>query len=108
MTKTRERNPRYFYGWNIVAASFMAQLAYAEQHSSVLGLFFRPLQTEFGWSRTALAAIQTIARAAEALTAPLVGPLADRDNSNQRPLAILPLSQRNRSHWLHLYGQPGH
>ncbi|MBI2980580.1 MAG: MFS transporter [Chloroflexi bacterium] len=87
MTKTRERKPRYFYGWNIVAASFMAQLAYAEQHSSVLGLFFRPLQTEFGWSRTALAAIQTIARAAEALTAPLVGPLADRYG----PRALMPI-----------------
>ncbi|MDP3880206.1 MAG: MFS transporter [Dehalococcoidales bacterium] len=72
------KKPRYFYGWNIVAAAFLAQIAYAEQHSSVLGLFFRPLQNELGWSRTALAAIQTIARVTEALAAPFVGPLADR------------------------------
>lgn len=78
MAGAAKKKARYFYGWNIVAASFMAQLSYAEQHASVLGLFFRPLQSEFGWSRTALAAIQSIARGTEALTAPIVGPLIDR------------------------------
>ncbi|MFC2005376.1 MFS transporter [Chloroflexota bacterium] len=78
MTATTGRKPRYFYGWNIVAASFLAHLAYAEHHSSLLGLFFRPLQREFGWSRSALAAVQAIARATEALAAPFVGPMIDR------------------------------
>lgn len=72
------KKPRYFYGWNIVAASFMAQLAYAEHFSSMLGLFFRPLQNEFGWTRSALAGVQSVARVLEAMTAPLVGPLIDR------------------------------
>lgn len=78
MTDKTEKKPRYFYGWNIVAASFSAQLAYAEHHSSMLGFFFKPLQNEFGWSRSAIAAVQTIARVTEALFAPLVGPLIDR------------------------------
>ena len=69
---------RYFYGWNIVAASFMAHLAYAEQFSSTLGLFFKPFQSEFGWSRTQIATVQTISRVVEAGTAPLIGPLVDR------------------------------
>ncbi len=69
---------RYFYGWNIVAASFMAHLAYAEQFSSTLGLFFRPFQREFGWNRTQIATVQTISRVVEAGTAPLIGPLVDR------------------------------
>ncbi|MDP2718937.1 MAG: MFS transporter, partial [Dehalococcoidia bacterium] len=72
------KKPRYFYGWNIVAASFLSRLAYAEHHSSMLGQFFKPLQNEFGWSRTALAAVQTIARVTEAVTASIVGPLVDR------------------------------
>ena len=33
----------------------------------MLGLFFKPLQGEFGWSRSALAAVQTIARTIEAV-----------------------------------------
>lgn len=56
----------------------MAHLAYAEQFSSTLGLFFRPFTAEFGWSRTQIAAVQTISRVVEAGTAPLVGPLVDR------------------------------
>ena len=74
----RRRRGRYFYGWNIVAASFMAHLAYAEQFSSTLGLFFRPFTAEFGWNRTQIATVQTISRVVEAATAPLAGPLVDR------------------------------
>ncbi|MFC1535113.1 MFS transporter [Thermodesulfobacteriota bacterium] len=84
---TTTSKPRYFYGWNIVAASFLANLAYAEHFSSILGLFFKPLQNEFGWSRTALAATQTIARMTEALIAPMVGPLIDRYG----PRALMPI-----------------
>ena len=75
--KTSKR-PRYFYGWNIVAASFLAHLAYAEHYSSTLGLFFRPLNAEFGWRRFQIAVVQTIARGMEAVAAPMVGPLIDR------------------------------
>ena len=56
----------------------MAHLAYAEQFSSTLGLFFKPLTAEFGWTRTQIAIVQTISRFVEALTAPLIGPLVDR------------------------------
>jgi len=61
-----------------VGASFLAHLAYAEHHTSVLGLFIRPLQSEFGWSRSGIAAVQTFARFTEAAIAPLLGPLIDR------------------------------
>lgn len=56
----------------------MAHLAYAEQFSSTLGLFFRPFTAEFGWNRTQIATVQTISRVVEAATAPLAGPLVDR------------------------------
>lgn len=72
------KKPRYYYGWNIVGASFLAHLAYAEQFSSTLGLFMRPLKAEFGWSRSQIALVQTMARIVEAVTAPFVGPLIDR------------------------------
>jgi MFS family permease len=72
------RRGRYFYGWNIVAAAFSANLAYAEHYTSVLGLFVKPLQDQFGWSRSAIAVVQTIARVTEAVVSPICGPLVDR------------------------------
>ncbi|MEK7778424.1 MAG: MFS transporter [Chloroflexota bacterium] len=70
--------PRYFYGWNIVGASFLANIANAEGNSSLLGLFFTPLHREFGWSRTAVSGIQSFNRLLEGLISPLVGPIIDR------------------------------
>ncbi|MDO8750358.1 MAG: MFS transporter [Dehalococcoidia bacterium] len=70
--------PRYFYGWNIVGASFLAHIAYAEGNSSILGLYFNPLHREFGWSRTVVAGVQTVNRLLEGLISPLVGPTLDR------------------------------
>jgi OFA family oxalate/formate antiporter-like MFS transporter len=77
-TKATRKKPRYFYGWNIVGASFLAHLSYAEHHSSVLGFFMRPLNQEFGWSRTQVALVQTIARFVEAGVSFYVGPLIDK------------------------------
>ncbi len=83
----RHIKKKFFYGWNVVAASFLANLAYAEHHSSMLGFFFKPLQNEFAWRRTAIAGVQTIARVTEALVAPAVGPLIDRHG----PRVLMPI-----------------
>ena len=56
----------------------MAHLSYAEHHSSVLGFFMRPFKQEFGWSRTQVSLVQTIARFVEAGITVFVGPLIDR------------------------------
>ena len=78
VTATTGKKPRYFYGWNIVGASLLAHLAYAEHQLTMLGFFFKPFQNEFSWSRSAIAAVHTIARLVEALVAPVIGPLIDR------------------------------
>jgi OFA family oxalate/formate antiporter-like MFS transporter len=86
-TPGTRKKPRYFYGWNIVAASFMAHLSYAEHHSSVLGFFMRPFNHEFGWSRTQVAMVQTIARFVEAGLSFFVGPIIDRHG----PRLLMPI-----------------
>ncbi len=86
MPETPNR-PRYFYGWNIVIASFLAHIAYAEHNSSLLGLFFNPLKEEFGWNRTSVSAVQSLARVVEGLVAPFLGPLIDRHGP--RPLMVV-------------------
>ena len=70
--------PRYFYGWKIVGAAFLSRFSFASGNASVLGLFFTPLNSEFGWSRTAIAAVLSLARLFEGLTSPLLGPIIDR------------------------------
>jgi MFS family permease len=51
-----------------------------------LGLFVQPLQAEFGWSRAAVSTAATFEQFGVALSAPLVGRLADR--IGVRPIAI--------------------
>ena len=70
--------PRYFYGWKIVGAAFLSRFSFASGNASVLGLFFTPLNSEFGWSRTAISAVLSMARLFEGLTSPLLGPIIDR------------------------------
>ena len=82
-----KKRPRYFYGWNIVFASFLAHLSYAEHHSSVLGFFMRPLNQSFGWSRTEISVVQSIARFVEAGASFFVGPVIDKHG----PRLLMPL-----------------
>lgn len=51
-----------------------------------LGLFVKPLQAEFGWSRAAVSGAATFQQLGIFLSAPLIGRLADR--IGLRPLAI--------------------
>lgn len=78
MTATTGKKARYFYGWNIVIASVLAEVPFVEHMSSTLGLFFKPLREEFGWSRSALAGVQTVGRVVEAASAFAIGGLVDR------------------------------
>ena len=77
-TSNTPKRPRYFYGWNIVGATFLSQLSYLQHFSSVLGFFMRPLNKEFGWSRTQVSMVQTIAVSVEAVIGFFIGPLIDR------------------------------
>jgi MFS transporter, OFA family, oxalate/formate antiporter len=69
---------RFFYGWYIVAAGFLANIAYSEQFSASYAVFIQHLGASMGWSRTSLAGVKTVGRLTEAIIAPLLGPLIDR------------------------------
>src|SRR5437773_5449620 len=68
----------FFYGWYIVGAGFLANLAYSEQFAAAYGVFIYHLGTNMGWGRTLLAGVKTTGRLAEALAAPMIGVLVDR------------------------------
>lgn len=62
----------------MVAASFLANIAYSEQFSASYGVFIYHIGATTGWGRTVLAGAKTVGRITEALLAPFVGPLVDR------------------------------
>lgn len=72
-----------------------------------LGLFVKPLQAEFGWSRAAVSGAATFQQLGIFLSAPIVGRLADRIGVRPlaiasyvaMPLALVALSQAGPSVW---------
>ncbi len=70
-------NRRFFYGYIVVAASFFT-IFLMHGTSSTYGIFFNPLQTEFGWSRTMVSGAHSLAFFLEGLFAIMVGSLTDK------------------------------
>ena len=73
---TLPAKPRIFYGWYVVAACFLANVAYAEQFNASYGVFMYHLSQETGWGRALLSGVKSIGWFAESAVAPFVLTLA--------------------------------
>jgi sugar phosphate permease len=67
----------FYYGWFIVALSFLANLTAAGIRSAP-SVLIHPLEAEFGWSRTAIASAASLNLLLLGLFAPIGGWLIDR------------------------------
>jgi MFS family permease len=67
----------FFYGWFIVALSFLATLVSAGIRAAP-SVLIHPLEAEFGWSRTAIASAASLNLLLYGLAAPVGGWLLDR------------------------------
>src|SRR5919198_1996999 len=74
---TPPRADRLHYAWVVLAATTFVLLT-AGGVRAAIGVFIKPLEAEFGWSRTALSFAVAISIALYGLTGPVVGRLADR------------------------------
>ena len=83
-----EKEGRFFYGWVIVIVSFLAEFVYGVGTSYVFGIFFKPMSTEFGWTRAATAAGLSISRICGGLVGPIIGPLVDMKHGARLLLVI--------------------
>lgn len=70
--------PRIFYGWYIVAVSFLCWFAADAYGWYTFGLFLGPMSTELGWNTTTLTGALTMRMVIAALLGPLIGTLADK------------------------------
>ena len=72
------RQPKFFYGWTIVAVGFLAHIASAFSISSTLSVFLKPLSEDLGISRGVFSLVRSGEILVSAVAAPLVGSLIDR------------------------------
>ena len=69
---------KIFYGWWIVAAGTFVIAINSSVYYYGMAVFFTPLIQEFGWSRTALSGVFSIARMQAGIAGPLAGMAIDR------------------------------
>jgi MFS family permease len=73
------RRPRgVFYGWWLAGLTAVTLALVISPIFQGIGVFFFALERDFGWSRAALSMAFSLARAAEAVIAPMAGYLTDR------------------------------
>src|SRR5436305_1077485 len=70
--------PRFYYGWVIVAVSFVAEMTAFGAGSASLAVFLRPMSTDLGWSRTTLTFALTVQSLGNIVVSPIAGRLIDR------------------------------
>lgn len=81
-----------YRGWAVVLASMLAMM-FGPSTVAVLslGLFIRPLELDFGWSRTQIALASSIVSYTVMLVSPLQGYLTDRFGARAVILPCIPL-----------------
>src|SRR5258705_13308249 len=78
----------FYYGWFIVALSFLANLTAAGIRSAP-SVLIHPLEAEFGWSRTAIASAASLNLLLLGLFAPIGGWLIDPGGARRGILGCL-------------------
>ncbi|MFI5396950.1 MAG: MFS transporter [Candidatus Binatia bacterium] len=83
MTSLRHTVRSSFYGWWIVAGSFLILFIAVGVGLYAPPVFLVPLQEHFGWSRAAIAAGSAIAAVVSGMVSPLVGAWIDKYGSRK-------------------------
>lgn len=78
-SKFMKNSPRFFYGWIIVAVSFLS-LFFSLGVRVSFGVYYVAILDEFGWTRAHTAGAFSLAMCVHALISPLSGYLIDRFN----------------------------
>ena len=78
----------FYYGWFIIALSFLAYLA-ASAVRSAPSVLIHPLEKEFGWGRTAISSAASLNLLIYGLMAPVGGWLLDRFGSRRVVIGCL-------------------
>jgi len=72
-----DKKPNYFYGYIVVVASFLIHMVMLGTFFTY-GIFFEPVSTEFGWTRTMVSGAHGLCQVVLGLLAIAAGRLTDR------------------------------
>jgi len=78
ISRVRDKGKQSFYGWRIVAAGFLINAFGIGTFFYGFSTFFKPLENEFGWSRTIIAGVTSLSRLEGGLEGPIAGWLTDK------------------------------
>jgi len=73
----KTKKPNFFYGYVVVGAAFFIQAASWGMYNG-FGVFFNPLQTEFGWSRATISGAVSLSLLLHGFVSIFIGGLSDR------------------------------
>ncbi len=74
----KPKRPRMYYGWVIVWITIASAIASGVNVNPTIGVFVKPLEAEFGWSRSLIAGAVAIGTVLGGLVALIVGPIIDK------------------------------
>lgn len=87
---TLSKNSKFFYGWHIVIACFIGIIvSYPTFITYAFGVFIKPLNQEFGWSRTEITGALSLSNLLIIFAAPLCGYAIDRYGARRTLLPSL-------------------
>lgn len=72
------RRGRFFYGWVVLAVSFLCNFVSGAISVYTLGLFLKPMTMALGWTRAQMMGASTTRSVVGACVAPVIGYLADK------------------------------
>ena len=87
----RAKGKGFFYGWWIVIAGGVGMSIASGINFHGFGNFIIPLTKEFGWSRTVISAVFSLARLESGLMGPIEGYFVDRIGPRRLMLVGIPL-----------------
>ena len=73
-----KKKPRFYYGWIIVAVSFVSDAISAGAGNSSFSVLLKPMSESLGWSRTTFTGAVTLQTIFALLTNPIVGRFIDK------------------------------
>jgi len=88
----RAKRKQIFYGWWVVLAGFLINAFGIGTFFYGFSTFFKPLEREFGWSRTIIAGVTSLSRLEGGIEGPIAGWLTDKFGARKMMFFGIPIA----------------